>query len=159
MKLTKRYLYKILVVTVIIFILELILLKFICVPGRIRDISMEPTYKDGQFNFCWRHPFLLSKPQRFDIVMARFPDIQRVEFFKRIVAFENETVEFRDGKLFVDRKEIQENYLKYPCKWNMKPITVAKGNVFIVGDNRNMPIEDHMFGETNIRNIMGIPVF
>ncbi len=158
MKLTKRILLKFLIIAVIIFILEVILLKFICIPGRIRGISMEPTYMEGQFNFCWRSTFLLSKPRRFDVVMARFPDIE-VEFFKRIVAFENETVEFKDGNLFLNGKEIKENYIKYPCNWNIKATTVAKEKVFIVGDNRSMPIQDHMFGETNILNIVGIPLF
>ena len=158
MKLTKIAILQYLVIPVIVFILAIVLVKFICVPGIIRGISMEPTYKEGQSNYCWRFAFSFSKPKRFDIVVARFPEIEK-KFLKRIVALENETVEFRYGKLFVNGKEIQENYVKYPCDWNIKPIKVAKGKVFIVGDNRSMSMKEHTFGETNVQSILGTPVF
>ena len=158
MKLTKRFILKYLIIAGVIFFLGLLLLNFVCVPGIIRGISMKPTYLEGQSNYCWRFAFSFSKPKRFDVVMARFPEIE-VKFLKRIVAFENETVELRNGKLFVNGKEIQENYVKYPCSWNMKPIKVATGKVFIVGDNRSMPMGEHMCGETSVQNIIGTPVF
>ncbi len=41
----------------------------------------------------------------------------------------------------------------------MEPTSVATGKIFIVGDNRSMPMEYHMFGETSTQNIIGTPVF
>ena len=78
---------------------------------------------------------------------------------KRVVAQESERVEFRDGKLFVNEREIEEPYVHYPCDWNLPPRQVEKGFVYVVGDNRSMPIENHHFGQTSKSRIMGVPLW
>jgi len=78
---------------------------------------------------------------------------------KRVVALEGEWVEFRDGKLLINTKELDEPYLHYPCNWNLSPRHVEVNCVYVAGDNRNMPMEDHYFGQTPIRRIMGVPLW
>jgi signal peptidase I len=78
---------------------------------------------------------------------------------KRIIALEGERIEFRDGKLLVDGNKIDEPYVRYPCDWNLPPRQVEQGSVYVVGDNRNMPIEDHLFGQTSINRIVGVPLW
>ena len=130
----------------------------LCIPFRIQGISMEPTYGDGGFNFCWRLPILFSKPERFDVVAVRLAGM-RVMLLKRVVALEGESIEFRDGKLLVDGKEREEPYVRFPSQWNLPPRQVEEGNVYVVGDNRNMPMETHHFGQTSIRRIIGVPLW
>jgi len=86
--------------------------------------------------------------------MVRFAG-RKVMLLKRVVAQENENIEFRDGKLFVNGKEIEEPHVRYPCHWNLSPRRVEKDSVYLVGDNRNMPIENHIFGQTLKNRIMG----
>lgn len=131
---------------------------WICIPMRINGKSMEPTYRDGGINFCWRPSYLFSKPKKTDVVMVRFSG-DHVMLLKRIVAKEGETVEFRKGKLFVDGQEVDEPYIKYPCDWNSSPSTVKKGNVYVVGDNRDVPSESHQFGQTQASRIRGRPLW
>jgi signal peptidase I len=130
----------------------------LCIPFRIQGISMEPTYADGGFNFCWRLPTLFSEPERFDVVAVRLAGT-RVMLLKRIVALEGERIEFRDGKLLIDGKEMEEPYVRYPFQWNLPPRQVEKGNVYVVGDNRKMPMETHLFGQTSIERIVGVPLW
>jgi signal peptidase I len=130
----------------------------ICIPFRIKGYSMEPTYTNGHINFCWTLGYISSEPARYDIVLIRFAG-KKVMLLKRIVAMEGETVEFCDGKLLVDEKEIKEPYLKYPCNWNLAPRKVRKGHVYVIGDNRNMSIKSHNFGQTSINRIVGIPLW
>jgi signal peptidase I len=78
---------------------------------------------------------------------------------KRIVALENEWVEFRDGKLWVDEKEIDEPYLRFPCQWNLAPRQVAAGSVYVIGDNRDISIERHYFGQVSIQRLKGVPLW
>ena len=59
----------------------------------------------------------------------------------------------------VDEKEIDEPYVRYPCDWNLSPRHVEKDCVYVVGDNRNMPIENHVFGQTSIKRIVGVPLW
>ncbi len=106
---------------------------------------MEPNYGNGGFNFCWRLSTLFSKPERFDVVAVRLAG-SRVMLLKRVVALEGERIEFRDGRLLIDGKEMDEPHVRYRFHWNLPPRQVEKGNVYVVGDNRNMPMETHHFG-------------
>ena len=78
---------------------------------------------------------------------------------KRVVAREGEQVEFRGGRLFVDGKEMEEFYVRLPCNWNLPSRRVEEDCVYVVGDNRSMPIEDHHFGQTSKIRIMGGPLW
>lgn len=131
---------------------------YVCVPFRIQGRSMEPTYQNGGFNCCWTPAYWFSTPQRQDVVLIRFAG-QRVMLLKRIVALEGEVVEFRNGKLLVNGREIDEPYIKYPCDWDLEARTVEQGKVYVVGDNRNQPIDAHQFGQTSIMRIQGTPLW
>jgi len=119
---------------------------------------MEPTYHHGGFNFCWRLRYLFSEPRRCDVVAVRFAG-NKVMLLKRVVALEDEQVEFRDGKLLIDGKEMEEPYIQYPCDWNLSSRRVEKDCVYVIGDNRGMPIENHHFGQTSKGRIMGTPLW
>jgi signal peptidase I len=119
---------------------------------------MEPTYHNGSVNLLWKLHYIISELKRQDVVVLRFAG-NRVMLLKRVIALEDETVEFRCGKLFVDGKEIEEPYVHYPCNWNLPPRQVEKNYVYVVGDNRNMPIEDHHFGQASMKRIMGVPLW
>jgi signal peptidase I len=131
---------------------------YLCIPFTIQGISMEPTYRDGRVNFCWRLRYLFSEPKRHDVVAVRFAG-SRVMLLKRVVAREGEQVEFRGGRLFVDGNGIEEPYVRLPCNWNLPSRRVDKDCVYVVGDNRSMPIEDHHFGQTSRIRIVGVPLW
>jgi signal peptidase I len=130
----------------------------ILIPMRIQGISMEPTYRNGTFNFCWRGSYLFSRPQRHDVVAVRFAG-NRIMLLKRVVALGGEQIEFRNGRLWVDGKVVEEPYVRYPCDWNLPPRIVEKGSVYVVGDNRDMSIENHHFGQTSMKRIVGVPLW
>lgn len=131
---------------------------YLCTPLLIRGRSMEPTYHDGSINFCWKLRYLFSEAKRYDVVAVRFAG-NKVMLLKRVVAVAGEGIEFRNGKLFVDGKEVDEPYVRYPCNWNLPPRQVEKDCVYVVGDNRNMPIENHHFGQASIKRIIGAPLW
>ncbi len=135
-----------------------LLFGHLCIPLRVQGKSMEPTYRDGGINFCWKLHYLFSKPKRHDVVAVRFAG-NNVMLLKRVVALEGEQIEFRDGRLFVDGEELREPYVRYPCNWNLPPRRVEKDRVYVVGDNRNMPIQNHYFGQTSVDRIIGVPLW
>jgi signal peptidase I len=130
----------------------------LCIPFRIEGISMEPTYHDGGFNFCWKLRYLFSSPQREDVVTVRFAG-KGVMLLKRVVATEGEQVEFRSGRLFVNGTQMEESYLRFPCDWNLPVRTVHKRSVYVIGDNRSMPMDNHLFGNAQIERITGGPLW
>jgi signal peptidase I len=142
----------------VVVVLAYLLFGHIFTPFLIKGHSMEPTYRDGSFNFCWRVRYLFSKPKRHEVVAIRFAG-NKVMLLKRVVALEGERVEFRHGKLFVNEREIDEPYVHYPCQWDLPPRLVEKDFVYVVGDNRDMPIEDHLFGQAPMKRIVGTPLW
>jgi signal peptidase I len=81
---------------------------------------MDPTYRDRSFTFCWRLQYLFSPPERFDVVTVRFSG-RRVMLLKRVVALPGETVEFREGVLYVDGNLIEEPYVHHRSDWGLPP--------------------------------------
>jgi signal peptidase I len=151
---TRRYLFRILLVALLAFTF----FRFICVPFRIRGHSMEPTYKNGGFNFCFRLRYVFSEPERQDVVAIRLAG-ERVILLKRVVALEGDVVEFRNGTLYLNKKETDETYVRSPSNWNLPPREVDKGHVYVIGDNRSVPIDVHQFGQTPVRRIIGGPLW
>lgn len=131
---------------------------YVCIPFTISGRSMAPTFRDGEVNFCWRPAFAFSPPRRHDIVAVRFAG-QHVMLLKRVVALENETVAFQDGRLRINGKPLREPYVAYPCDWNLAPRTVKTGHVYLIGDNRSVPIQQHDFGQTRLERIIGAPLW
>ncbi|MCX5909303.1 MAG: signal peptidase I [Deltaproteobacteria bacterium] len=141
-----------------IALLAYIFFGHICIPFRIQGASMEPTYANGGVNFCWTFHYRFAQPKHGDVVAIRLAG-GKIMLLKRIVAREGEWVEFRNGKLWVDGKEIDEPYVRYPCRWNLTPRQVAVRCVYVVGDNRDIPMEQHYFGQASIQRIMGVPLW
>jgi len=135
-----------------------LLFGHICIPLRIKGYSMEPTYRNGGVNFRWRLRYVFSNPKRHDVVAIRLAG-KSVILLKRVVALEGERVQFQDGKLIVNDKVIDEPYVRYPCNWTLPPRRVQKDHVYVVGDNRNVPIENHNFGQASIKRIIGGPLW
>ncbi len=152
--LTPRFLIRV----ILVGSLSYLVFGHILTPFFIRGTSMEPTYRDGGFNFCVKIRYLFSEPKRCDVVAIRFAGNQRM-LLKRVVALEGEEVEFRKGKLFINGKPFDEPYVQYPCDWNLPPRRVEKGCLYVIGDNRSMPIEEHLFGQTRIERIVGSPLW
>ncbi len=138
--------------------LAYVFFSYVCIPFRIQGASMEPTYRDGRFNFCWTPACWFSPLKRYDVVAVRFAGNQ-IMLLKRVVALPGEVIEFRQGKLWVNEREIPEPYVRYPSDWNLSPRQVEFGSVYIVGDNRSMPIERHYFGQASIPRIVGVPLW
>jgi len=126
----------------------------VLIPLRIEGYSMEPTYRDGTFNLCWRWRYLLSEPRHGDVVVIRFAG-RRVMLLKRVVALAGDSVAFREGVLLINGQPVTEPYVRMRSNWNLEPRTVAAGKVYVVGDNRGVPIERHHFGQVDQERIMG----
>ena len=101
---------------------------------------------------------MFSTPERHDVVAIRLAG-EKVVLLKRVVALEGDVVAFRDGALFVNGKKVDEMYIRNPSSWNLAPRKVDKDHVYVVGDNRSVPIDVHQFGQTSIERIIGGPLW
>jgi signal peptidase I len=99
---TRHYVYRIVLVAIGVYLF----FKFVCLPFKIQGQSMEPTYKDGGFNFCFKQRYFFSKPKRGDVVTVRLAG-EKVMLLKRIIAVEGDTLAFEDGKLYLNRDQVE----------------------------------------------------
>ncbi len=150
----RKYFIRVLIVAVSAFIV----FQYVLIPFFIRGDSMWPTYTDGSFNFCFTPAYLFSRPQRGDVVTIRMAG-KRVMLLKRIVALEHDIVAFKDGRLFVNHQAVTEPYTSGPCDWQLPPREVKAGHVYVVGDNRSVPMARHDFGQTPVGRITGVPLW
>jgi len=149
-------LYLLRVAAVAVF--SLLFFTFVLRPFVVRGSSMEPTYPDGSFHFLLRPRYLLSEPRRGEVVAVRLAG-ERVILLKRVVALEGEEVAFREGVLYVNGRPLTEPYVKGPCDWELPPRRVVPGHLYVVGDNRSMPLEQHDFGQVSRGRILGAPLW
>jgi len=131
-----------------------LIFSYLLIPLRIQGMSMDPTYRNGSFAFCWRPRYLFSQIKRFDIVTVRFSG-RSVMLLKRVIALPGDIVEFREGLLYLNGKLIDEPYVQHRSLWNLSPRTVAAGHVYVVGDNRGTSMSRHHFGQVTIQRIIG----
>ena len=122
---------------VILVVVCTVVFKFILLPIRVRGSSMSPTYRDGGVNFVILLSYSRHEPQRFDVVSIRTSGISYM-YLKRIIGLPGETIEFTDGKLFVNGKFVEEPFLKSQNHLEMPPRTLGPDEYFVAGDNRGM---------------------
>jgi len=130
----------------------------LCRPCLIQGESMRPLYSGHGLTFCWTPAYWRSKPQRGEVVVVRFVG-EKVFLLKRIVALEGDQVEFRNGVLLVNGEKADHWPVVGPCDWELSPRIVEKGHVYLVGDNRSMPINEHIFGQAPANRILGKPLW
>lgn len=132
--------------------------KYFLRPMVVDGESMEPTYSHHGFNFCRMHAYSSRLPERGEVVVMRYGG-ERWFLLKRAIAFEGETVAFVDGRCYVNNEPLDEPYVRKPCSWNEPPRTVAPGHIYVIGDNRSVPRENHVGGEMSLSRLVGKPLW
>ena len=130
--------------------------KFVFIPVRVAGLSMAPTYKSNRVNLVNRLAYRNSEPERGDVVGVWPREGSRsVMLMKRVIGLPGETVDFRNGTVFIDGSPLEEPYVQFASDWNLAPVVVGEGEYFVVGDNRSMPADAHEFGIAPRRQIAG----
>lgn len=124
-------------------------------PVRIEGQAMMPTLYNGDKVFMLKQ---IKELNRGDIVMFLFPEDQTKSYIKRIVGLPGETIEIKDGKLFINGALIEEPYLDpdYAGQDSMPaPVTIAPDNYFVLGDNRRNSSDSRYWGTVPRKLIYG----
>lgn len=140
--------------------------KLSVVHVRVDGISMLPTCPDQAVYWVNRLAYLWHDPQRGDVVAIRFVPADgtlgrleppHVMLLKRIIGLPGETVAFKDGRVLINGKVLDEPYEEdgEGCNWNCAPVTLGPGEYYVVGDNRSMPPEFHKHGVFDRDRIVG----
>lgn len=86
---------------------------------------------------------------------------KKIYYVKRVIATEGQTVDIRDGIVYVDGQALEEPYVKgttYPTDLSVEyPLTVDEGYVFVMGDNREHSSDSRVssLGQVNEKAVLG----
>lgn len=142
------------------FLLWLILLltyffQFTYVEGN----SMANTLKQGDRLFVDKLTTRMDHLTRGDIVVFSSVRNPRVNFVKRLIAFEGEMVEIRHGVVWVDGHPLREDYLDHLPLSSFPRYRVPKGFVFVLGDNRERSQDSRSWGAVPRGYLHGVARF
>jgi len=165
--------YSEIIVTAVI--LALIVRALIIQSYHIPSESMENTLLKGDFLFATKFiygakvPFVdlrlpaIREPKAGDIVIFKFPGDEKTDYIKRCIAIEGQVVEVKDKQVFVDGKPIEEDYTKYiygdDKRRDYGPLTVPKGKIFVMGDNRDNSYDSRFWGPLDRKLLRGKALF
>ena len=98
----------------------------------------------------------------FNKLLYHVFEVTKVSYIKRVIAIEGQHVVIRDGKVYVDEKELEETYLSSEVRTESKifnDFIVPKGTIFAMGDNREKSLDCRELGCIPLEKIEGIVIF
>lgn len=126
---------------VIVIAVVFVLTQFVIINVRVPSGSMENTIMTKDRLIGFRFSYWFDEPQRGDIILFSYPMDEKQTYIKRVIGLPGETVEIRDGKIYIDgsSEPLEEDYLKETWTWENDGYTfkVPEGCYFVLGDNRN----------------------
>ncbi len=131
-------------------LIALFLTRFVIINAYIPTGSMENTIMTGDRVFASRLHYLFTDPKRGDIVVFKYPDDEKLNYVKRVIGLPGETVEIKNGEVYVDNVKLEEPYIKEEMKKeDLGPYIVPEDSYFMMGDNRNNSSDSRRWFTTN----------
>jgi signal peptidase I len=154
---TLRWVIEVVVIVAAAFVLALVVQQFLVKPFAIPSPSMEPTLMEGDRVLVNRLVYHFRAPHRGDVIVFHPPNRPGSDpFIKRIVAVGGDTIEVRDGYLYVNGVRQDEKYIKeYPIVGDFPQTVIPAGYIWAMGDNRNDSGDSRVFGPVSVDAIMG----
>lgn len=142
--------------TVQALLLTLVIVNFV---GRISVVmgsSMKPSLKHNNRILVNLVAYRFHKPERGDIIIFQCPINPEKDYIKRVIALPGEKLQIKEGKVFINGKKIEEPYLKEIDRDEAVPkITIPKGHVYVMGDNRINSEDSRLWGPLDCKLIKG----
>jgi signal peptidase I len=171
------------ILIVVAFIVALVIKTFAVQAFYIPSASMEPTLVEGDRVLVEKVTYRFGEPGHGDVVVFEkdvfapvpeeddsfftdildafrslfgFPTGASQDFIKRVIAVEGDTVEGKDGRVYVNGDPIEEPYLPDGTETaSFGPVSVGENEAFVMGDNRANSDDSRNFGPVPVDSIVG----
>lgn len=145
-----------------IVVASYLLRTFVFQSYEIPSTSMEETIMTGDLVFSEKVSYRFGDPEPGQIVTFQDPEIPSRTLIKRVIATEGQTVDLRDGNVYIDGVRQFEPYTddkpSYPLTGGADvtyPYTVPSGELWVMGDNRTNSQDSRYFGSVPVSSVSG----
>ena len=138
-------------------ILALIIRTFIVELYIVDGPSMRPTLQHDERLVVNKFIYRVRDPQRGEIIIFRYPRDPSRDFIKRVIAVGGDTVEIKEGRVYVNDEIIREDYIAEKTRTEYPKVTVPEGTLFVCGDNRQNSLDSRSsdVGFLDLENVKG----
>lgn len=156
-----EFFWEITKIVIIAFLIVIPIRYFIFQPFLVRGQSMVPTFQHGDYLIVDEISYRFREPTRGEVVVFKSPLNLTQRYIKRIIGLPGETVEIKDGQVFIyfgenpqvlDESSYLSNSMKTPGKIK---ISLNPGEYFVLGDNRLASSDSRRWGSLPRKNIVG----
>ena len=153
-----------LVLTLIIFV---VIQNFVAQPYKVQQQSMERTLEPEQYVLVDKLTPRFDEYKRGDIVVFKPPQDwgnDETPFIKRVIGEPGDTVEIREGHVFINDVQLEEPYVyaddsgepqDTDAPFDQSSWTILAGEVFLMGDHRSNSADSRTFGPVDVDQIIG----
>jgi signal peptidase I len=137
--------------------LALVIVVYLYQPVRVEGVSMLPRLEDQERIFVNKFVYRFKSIQRGDVVVFSYPLDPDRFFIKRVIGLPGETVQIRNGRVFINGAELKESYVprKFLSPENDPPVAVSANHFYVLGDHRNSSNDSRFWGLVPRQNIYG----
>lgn len=144
-------------------VLALGIRQFVAEARFIPSGSMKPTLQVDDRLIIEKISYRFNPPQRGDIIVFRAPQkaldavhsTHKDAYIKRVIGLPGETVEVKEGSVFINGTALEEDYIQAPPNYLWGPEIVPNDQYLVLGDNRNESSDGHIWGFLPQESIIG----
>ncbi len=136
-------------------VIALLINLFLAQATKVYGQSMEPNLHTNERLIVEKVSYKFHSPQRDDIVVIKVQSASKELLIKRIIGLPGETVEVKNGTVFINGQPLDEPYLARQTLGRYGPLQVPADYVFVMGDNRNASNDSRSFGPVAFDQIVG----
>lgn len=140
---------------IVVIVIATFLSLYLCSEEKVVGNSMASVLNSEEKVFIDTLSYHIVKPDRYDVIMFEVESQEGIKesYIKRIVGLPGETVQIKEGKIYIDEQELKYNSKKdriVNAGVAAEPVKLKEDEYFVMGDNWNSS-EDSRF--TNIGNV------
>lgn len=140
-----------------------VLTHYIIINCLIPTGSMENTMMPGDRVMASRLSYLLSSPERYDVVVFKYPDDEKLVYTKRVIGLPGDKIVIKDGLVYVNDSTtpLDNEFVHGVPKGDYGPFKVPDNCYFMMGDNRNDSWDSRFWQNPYVQKnkIMGKAIF
>lgn len=144
--------YKEILSYIIIIVVVLLIKHYVITPIKVNGNSMNNTLKNKDIMILDKISYRFQEIERFDIVVIKKGNDYLI---KRVIGMPGETVEYKNNKLYINGKNIDEKFIHEKTNDFIMEEKIPDDCYFVVGDNRPVSNDSRYIGVINKNDILG----